>query len=142
MPTRANTCRHGQQVCSICVTITDAARRMSDTINLKITCQPWDVLANGYMAFRLDDGSSNGTIYDSKADAVRFTDEKRHAYFCFRTAMAGANARDCQLFLDMNRAAADAGIPLAEPATRRAGSTSLILPVTAHDVLTRRIEPQ
>lgn len=136
--TRRNTCRHGQQICSICVVVTDAARRMCDRINLMLVCQPWDALAHGFMAFSLDDGSCNGDFYDSYQAATRFNDTHRYAVFAFRSAMAGANPRDCQLFLDMGRAAAAAGIDWAEPALTR---SQLIIPTRAHDILTRRIRP-
>lgn len=112
---------------------------MSDTINLKIVSFPWDMLCNGYMAFSLADGTSDGTIYDSQRDAARFNDPKRYAFFCFRIALGGANARDCQLFLNVNRAAADAGIPMAEPDIKR--QRSIILSTRGHDILTGRTEP-
>ena len=138
MENRRNTCRHGQQICSICVVVTDAARRMCDRINLQLTCQPWEALKAGYMAFALADGSCNGDFYDSYQDAIRFNDPKRYAIFAFRNAMGGANARDCQLFLEMGRAATKAGIDWSEPALTR---SQLIIPTRAHDILTRRIAP-
>jgi hypothetical protein len=138
MENRRNTCRHGQQICSKCVVITDAAKRMCDAVNLVMICQPWDALKNSFMAFALIDGQSSGDVYDSYQDAIRFNDPKRYAIFSFRNAMSGANARDCQLFLEMGRAAADAGIDWTEPALNR---SQLIIPTRAHDILTRRIAP-
>lgn len=139
MEARRNTCVHGQQVCSKCVVITDAARRMCDAINLHFVCQPWEALKDSWMAFALADGSSTGDLYDTYQDAIRFNDTKRYAIFAFRNCMGGANARDCQLFLDMARHAANAGINWAEPAMQR---SQLIIPTTAHDILTRRIAPK
>jgi hypothetical protein len=136
--TRRSTCVHGQQICSKCVVVTDAAKRMSDTVNLHLVCQPWDALKNYWLAFSLADGSSRGDLYDSYKDATRFNDPKRYAIFSFRHAMGGANARDCQLFLDMGRAAAKAGIDWTEP---KQDSSQLIIPTRAHDILTRRILP-
>jgi len=135
---RRSTCQHGYRVCSICVVITDAARRMCDRVNLQLTCQPWEALRDGYMAFSLADGSSNGDFYESYQDAIRWNDPKRYAIFSFRNAMGGANVRDCQLFLDMGREAAKAGIDWTEPALTR---SQLIIPTKAHDILTRRIAP-
>jgi hypothetical protein len=135
---RRSTCRHGRQVCSECVVITDAAKRMSDAINLHIVCQPWDALKDSWLAFALMDGSSKGEVYDTYQDAIRHNDPKRYAIFAFRNAMGGANARDCQLFLEMGRAAADAGIDWSEPKQNR---SQLIIPTRTHDILTRRIRP-
>jgi hypothetical protein len=129
--------RHGLVVCSKCVVVTDAAKRMCYAINNAIAHNGWDTLNNGYMAFRLDDGTTNGTVYDSKRDAIRFTDEQYHAYFCFRQAMGGANPRDCQLFLDVNRHAQEHGGHLRDPDAERA--PSIILPTRAHDLLTGRM---
>lgn len=138
MPQRRSTCRHGQQICSKCVVITDAARRMCDAINLVLVCQPWDALKGSFMAFALEDGDSKGDVYDSYQAAIRFNDPKRYAIFSFRNAMGGANPRDCQLFLEMGRHAASAGIDWTEPALSR---SQLIIPTQAHDILTRRIRP-
>src|ERR1700747_3268266 len=101
-------CRHNLEVCSRCVVPSDAAKRMADTINLKIVSHTWDELVNGYMAFRLSDGTSDNVLYDFKQRAARYTDEKQYVYFCFRNGLGGANPRDCQIFLDFNRAAAEA----------------------------------
>jgi hypothetical protein len=139
MQVRSARCKHNLVVCTRCVVVTDAAKRMADHINAKVVFTPWDQLVNGYMAFRLDDGSSNGTLYDSKADAVRFTDEKRNAYFCFRQGIAGVNPRDCQIFLDVHRHAYANGGHLADPDLKR--QSSLILSTKGYDVLTGRINP-
>ena len=133
-------CRHNLAVCSRCVIVTDAAKRMSDLINLKVVCHTWEELVNGYMAFRLDDGGSDNVLYESKEQAVRHTDETRHAYFCFRQGMGGANPKDCQIFLDVNRAAHEAGVPLSNPETRR--QPSLILSTWGYDVLSGRADPR
>jgi hypothetical protein len=129
-------CKHGMRICSRCVIVTDAAKRMADRINTCVAFTSWDTLCNGWMAFRLDDGSSNGTVYDSKPDAVRFTDEKRHAYWCFRQGMGGVPAKDCQLFLDFHRHAYDNGVPMAQTDVKR--ESSLILSTRAYDIMTGR----
>jgi hypothetical protein len=134
--------RHGVDGCSRCVVVTDAGRRMSDRINLTVVARGWDELQNGFMAFRLDDGSSNGTLYDSYEQAVRFTDESRHAYFCFRQAMGGANPKDCEIFLAFNRYAVEAGIPRKIPESRRERMISPILSIYGYDVMSGRSDPK
>ena len=91
-------------VCSKCVQITDAAKRMSGIVNVRILCTPFDQLSRSWMAFKLEDGSSDGTLYDTKEDAIRFQlHETMCAYLCMRQAMGGINPRDCQIFLNMHR---------------------------------------
>jgi len=123
-------------VCSQCVVITDAAKRMSDYINLKIVSQPWEVLKNSWMAFRLADGSSDGVLYDTRTDAINHQlHETMCAYFCMRNALGGANARDCQLFLDVHRQVYDAGGHFTEPQ-----SPQLIMSTLGHDKMTGRVD--
>lgn len=114
-------------VCSVCVQITDAAKKMSDQINGRITfLNPWE-LRDKWMAFRLQDGWSDGNVYDSKRDAVRHcTNEKYFAFFCFRNAMGGANPKDCQIFLDVARHQYDIGAPLADPEDMHGGPDNIV----------------
>lgn len=50
----------------------DAAKRMADMIALHQTALTMDeIIAKRYAAFRLSDGSSDGTAYDSREDAMR-----------------------------------------------------------------------
>jgi hypothetical protein len=132
-------CEHGLVICSRCVIITDAARRMSDTINgvmVENASHLWDI-KNCYMAFRLQDGWCDNALYDTKLQAIQHTDEKRFAYFCFRSAMGGANPKDCQIFLNINRHAASHGGHLANP-DRADGGPDHIMKQSVYDRLTNR----
>jgi hypothetical protein len=133
-------CSHGLRICSRCIVPTDAAKRMSDTINLKVISHTWEELVNGYMAFRLSDGTSDNVLYDSHAVAARHTDSKQHGYFCFRSGMAGVNAKDCEILLNVWRAAADAGIPMAEPDVKR--QPDLFISTWGYDVMSGRTHPR
>ena len=133
-------CRHNLEICSRCVVPTDAAKRMADTINLKIISHTWDELVNGYMAFKLADGTSDNVLYDSHAVAARHTDETQCGYFCFRSGMGGVNAKDCQILLNVWRAAHDAGIPMAEPDVKR--QPDLIISTWGYDVMSGRTNPR
>jgi hypothetical protein len=119
MPLPARCERHGMPACSRCTVVTDAGKRMSDMINAMVTFKGWDELQNGYMAFSLADGSSNGTLYDTYDAAIKHTDEYRNAYFCFRQAMGGGNPKDCEIFLAFNRYAVAAGLPRKHPESGR-----------------------
>jgi len=126
-------CKHGNVICSRCVIITDAAKRMSDAINARLTFMSLDELRNGWMAFALADGSSDGTVYPSKNEAIRHqSNEFLYAYFCFRNVLGGANPKDCQIYLNMNRHAYDQGMRLQDP-----DSPDLIVSTSLYDRITR-----
>ncbi len=137
-PQRRNPlCKHGNAVCSMCVQITDAARHMADQINAQITFRnSWD-LRNSYMAFRLDNGSTTGTVYDSKQDAMRFTDEQYHAYFCFRQGLAGVTPLDCQVFLNVHRWAHENGAKWNDPDLKY--SPDILVSTRGYDIMTGRM---
>ena len=135
MPNQRNPrCRHNLVVCSKCVVVTDAAKRMSDHINGLIMFTPWEA-RNGWMAFRLQDGGSDGVLYPTRQDAIAHqSNEKLCAYFSFKSAMGGTNPRDCQLFLNVHRHAYSVdGGRMAEPA-----APQLIMPTKYYDYLTGR----
>jgi hypothetical protein len=127
-------CKHGNQVCSQCVVVTDAAKRMSDTINGRLSfSKDWGI-RTAWMAFRLSDGGSDNVVYDTRLDAISHQlHENLCAYFCFRNAMGGTNARDCQIFLDLHRAAYDSNMRLSEPQ-----APVMIMPTPYHDYRTGR----
>jgi hypothetical protein len=120
-------CKHGLAVCSECVRITDAARRMSDQINAHITFHgSWEI-RNKWMRFKLQDGWTDGALYDTKLQAVRHCDnEKYYAFFCFRNALGGVTPKDCQIFLDVNRHQYDIGAPLADPDDVSGGKDNIV----------------
>jgi hypothetical protein len=142
-------CQHGLVICSKCVVITDAARRMSDAINARITFGSWEI-RNCWMAFRLQDGSTDGNLYDTKADAIRHVSNYKYwAFFCFRNAMQGAKPFDCQIFLDLHRHAYENGGQLTDPDARHpnnprimTGGSDLIIPTRQYDGFTgkKRLE--
>ena len=111
--------RHGVPACSRCIVAGDEGKRIADIINMLVTFKGWDELEGGYVAFKLEDGSSDGTLYDSYEAALKHTDETRCAYFCMRQAMGGASPRDAQIWLELNRYAVAANLPRVHPETRR-----------------------
>lgn len=97
-------CRHGLASCERCVVVTDAAKRMSELINLLILCQPWDALIHGCLAFRLDDGTSDNVLYPNRQEALKYQ-LRPCAVFHFRNSPGGVNPKDCQIFLNISRMA-------------------------------------
>lgn len=134
---RSATCRHGNVVCYMCgPVVTDAARRMAGEINVRVVCTPWDQLIRSWMAFRLSDGSSDGTLYDTRADAVRHQlHETLCAYFCMRQAQNGVRPKDCQLFLDVHRQIYDAGGRMAD------APQDILISTRGYDIMMGRIDP-
>jgi hypothetical protein len=134
-------CAHGNKICSRCVVVTDAARRASDTINGMVVFHgSWD-LRNSWMAFRLADGTSDGNLYDTKADAIRHVSNyKYYFFFCFRNSPGGSNPRDMQLWIDMHRHAYDHGGNLTDPDAKD-GGPDMIVDTKFYDSKNNRSRP-
>jgi hypothetical protein len=88
----------------------EAGKRIADQLNARLTFGDPFELRNCVMAFRLQDGTTDGTVYESIADAKRFTDDSRYCYFAFLNVLGGANAYECGLVLAFYREARDAGL--------------------------------
>lgn len=109
------------------VEYSDAAKRASDNINAYITFMEWDELKRKWMAIRLSDGGYDGTLYDSKQDAVRHqSDQYTCAYVAFRNLVQGARPSEMELFLKFNRDAYAAGFRLPDPDDRTGGPEVLM----------------
>lgn len=113
--------------------VSDAARRCSDIVNGYISTRPIDELRNCWIAVRLSDGGSDGTLYDSKRDAVRHQLwEFQCAYVSFRNLAGGITPLEAERFLDYNRRAYDAGFRLPDPDDAN-GGPDLFLPTETYD---------
>lgn len=115
--------------------VSDAARRCADIINQEISLRNWDDIKNMWIAIRLSDGGYDGTLYESKRDAVRHQeDEFLCAYICFRNIAAGITPFEAEKFLDFNRRAYRAGFRLPDP-DHKTGGPDLFLSTDDHDRL-------
>ena len=120
----------------------DAAKRASDNINAYISFTPWDELKTKWMAIRLSDGSYDGTIYDSKRDAVRHQiDEFLCAYVCFRNLPGGSSPREMEIFLKFNRDAYDAGFRMPDP-DDVCGGREVLMTSAQHDYYSAQMRQQ
>lgn len=109
-------CKHQRSVCSECVVVTDDAKRVHEALNLAVVFSPWDVRSHGWMAFALQDGSTDHVIYPSRQDAIaHVSDEHRFFFVSLRSCPTGMPAKDAQLLLEVHREAADAGLGFTEP---------------------------
>lgn len=101
----SDTCeKHGLKVCSQCITIDDAARRMAAHVNQDLVTFDWDVLVRSCIAFRLDDGTSDGVLYPNRRTAL-VHQLRPVAVFYFRNCGGGVEPHDCAVFLGLHRLA-------------------------------------
>jgi hypothetical protein len=109
-------CKHGYAICSKCVVITDAAKRISDNINLAVTFHTWEECAHHWMAFTLAEGQTDHVLYPSMQDAIdHVPNEHYYCYICLDGCMAGMPPKDAQLWLQYFRHQVDNGFRHVEP---------------------------
>lgn len=102
----------------------DAAKRMSDATRLAWEALGWDGTVGKWMAFKLEDGSTNNDVYDRKQEAVRHNDEFRHCFI--RLHPFGMNPCEAQIMLKIHRDAYDAGFRLADPDSKTGGKDIIL----------------
>lgn len=91
---------------------TDAAKACSDAVNLHLAAIGFDAMRK-WVAIRLSDGKSDGTLYDTKRDAVRHQlDEFLCAYVSIPPN--GMNVCDAEEYLDVHRKMYDAGMRITD----------------------------
>jgi hypothetical protein len=96
----------------------DAAKRMSDGACLAWAVHEWDCVGK-FMAFKLEDGSTNNDLYPRKRDAVRHNDEFRHCFIALHPG--GMSPCEAEIMLNFHRNAYKAGFRLADPADKNGG---------------------
>lgn len=122
-------CQHGRGLCSECIFVTDSAKRAYDIVRSYAVFVDYSERINSWVALRLADGGSDGTLYPSKRDAVRHqSDEFLCAYFSYRGAPGGfANLKDAAVWLEYHRQAYAAGFRTPDP-DAASGGPELIMP--------------
>jgi hypothetical protein len=122
-------CQHGRYVCYDCVHVGDSAKRAYDIVRSYVHFVEYSERVGKWVALRLEDGGSDGTLYDSKQDAIRHqSNEYLCAYFSYRGAPNGfANVRDTAAWLAYHRHAYSRGMRLPDPDDAH-GGPDLILP--------------
>jgi hypothetical protein len=89
---------------------------MSDAIRFAVTFRAWEEIATGWMAFKMEDGTTDHTVYPSKADAIAHQmNEFVCCYVHLRGCAMGMSAKDAQLWLEIHREAYDNNLHLTEP---------------------------
>jgi hypothetical protein len=93
----------------------DYARRLSDEVRLHIVCGN----AGKWIAARLSDGGGDGTVYDTRADAIAHQlHETQCAYLCI--PHDDLSPRSAGRYLEMHRELYDGGFRLSDPDDPRA----------------------
>lgn len=110
---------------------TDAAKRIYDAVNLNWTFHQWDSVGT-WMAFKLEDGTSDYTMYPTKRDAVRHVSNELH-YTFIKLHPGGMNLCEAEIMLQFARQASKAGFRLADPDTRN-GGRDLIPRITSTNI--------
>lgn len=102
--------------------VPDDAKRFADIVNGYIAFVQPEELRTKWIAVRLSDGGHDGTLYDSKRDAVRHQlDEFLCCYFSFRNTMNGISARDAHYYLEYNRKLYAGGARMPDPDAMNGG---------------------
>lgn len=112
----------------------DSGARASDVINEKIAHQGWWEIKNQWMAFKLEDGSSDGVLYDKRLDAVRHQRfEAQCVYICFRgLGPNGSSHRDMAIMIMFAKAAYKAGFRMTDPDAPNGGQDA-VMTTAQHD---------
>lgn len=111
----------------------DAAKRISATVNAQAVAQPFEVLVRSWMAFKLSDGTSDGVLYDSRADAIAHqSDERTCLYLCLREAPGGMLPMQARALIRFHRMVYDAGGRVTHPSDRQ-----LIMPLANEDLMSQ-----
>lgn len=97
----------------------DEARRASDIVNLHLLADPSGNTGR-WVAIRLSDGGSDGTVYDCKCDAARF---QLHETQCVYVQILpnGLSAKDAHILIRMYRDMYDKGWKMPDPPCLRHG---------------------
>ena len=113
---------------------TDAAKRVSDGVNLHMLASDagwaWDNVKGRFMAFRLENGATDGVLYDSKRDAVRHQSDEM---LCMYIKLHGGAMTVCEaeIMLKIHRQAYSNGFRLTDPDAKNGGRD--IIPRMATD---------
>lgn len=95
------------------VAYSDAAHRLSDAVALALTAEGLNA-SGRWVAARLSDGGTDGKLYASKAEAIRFQlHEDLCAYVCIPPT--GMTPRQAENYLSFTRRLYDAGLRISDP---------------------------
>ncbi len=97
----------------------DAAKRISDTVNLHWAAG-WDACIGKWIAFRLADGTGGHQLYDRKRDAVRDQSDEMLCLY-LKIVPGGMDICEAEILLRTHRQLYDNGFRLHDPDDRYGG---------------------
>jgi hypothetical protein len=100
----------------------DEAKRISDATTLQWVAGKWDTVGR-FMSFKLEDGRSDNTLYDSYRDAVRHAGHNEMLYMFVKLHPGGMNVCEAEAMLKFNRQAHSNGFRMPDPDHREGGHT-------------------
>lgn len=84
----------------------DAARRIADAVSLHLTADP-EGAAGRWLAFRLDDGTADPTLYDTRSDLIRAKGLFAKHWGALKILPMGISYREAESYLRTSRMIAD-----------------------------------
>jgi hypothetical protein len=112
----------------------NAAKRLSGIINSLVVIYPIDQLIHSWIAVRLSDGGYDGTLYDTRLDAVRHQPhEQQCAYLNLAPVMGGMEVQAAYAILKFHRDAYEAGMTFIDP-EHPTGGMDIGMPIAMEDV--------
>lgn len=118
----------------------DAAKRVSDTYNLHTSVDRYGAIGK-WFAVSLQEGISDGTLYDSKSDCVRHQHHNENYYAYISIKPRSMSVCDAEIFLNVQRRLYKVGLRMADPNDRH-GGRELIKRASVEDMrsLVRSVE--
>jgi hypothetical protein len=110
----------------------DAAQRVADTYNNHLIGTSGQAIGRWFAA-RLEDGTTDKVLYDTKAHAVRHQKGEENWYTYIKINAGSMTVCDAEIMLRVARAAYDRGMRLADP-EHAYGGRDIIKRVTAEDM--------
>jgi len=112
----------------------NAAKRLSGIINSLVIIYPIDQLIHSWIAVRLSDGGYDGTLYDTRQDAVRHQPhEQQCAYLNLAPVIGGMEVQAAYAILKFHRDAYEAGMTFIDP-EHPTGGMDIGMPIAMEDV--------
>src|SRR4051812_25494453 len=107
----------------------DAASRMRDAVNLEVVAaEALGIRVIKWLAIKLEDGRSNGEVYESRKDAVRHTQNLSDGWFYTRVGAETMGEREAIIVLQQARQAFSKGVVFADEAPITPHLTELLTP--------------
>jgi hypothetical protein len=131
-------CEHGNYLCELCVNVSDAGKRFADGVNGLLSFNRiWEV-KHHWLAIKLEDGSVNSTIYDTKAAALKdqHHNEEQYFYLPVGNFLTGLSYTDAECILQMSRMAYESGIRYKQEDT----APELVMPFEGQDKFRRMLQ--